>query len=444
MSASSPRPSVVQHPGRPAFAGPRLRRRMSRAAATALLLPACALAVACGGRGGPPFVARDSAGVRIAESRAPAWGERQGFTVSDTPELSIGVVRGDSAYQLYQVRGATRLSDGTIVVADGGTQELRYYDASGKFVRAAGGRGGAPGEFQALLEMVRIPGDSIIAFDWRLRRLSLFGPHGGLARTVSLASDAGKAPLMLAGALDGGRFLAMRESVLGPGSIPEGYARDTMRLVELDDSAARTADLGPFPGGERFVQITRRNGKIASMQMMTLPFSRNAYVAVGGGRVWAGSSDRYEIRAFGPGGKLLEIVRRTDMTPKPVTDAMKSRAVEARLASRKRDSPNLSASDLAAARKVLAALPAPPTEPAFTTLRVDPRGDLWVSDFRPPWSHDDPSTWSVFAPDGRWLGTVTVPAGLDVYDVGRDYVLGLRKDDLGVEHVEMYALSRKE
>jgi hypothetical protein len=39
---------------------------------------------------------------------------------------------------------------------------------------------------------------------------------------------------------------------------------------------------------------------------------------------------------------------------------------------------------------------------------------------------------------------VTVPAGLDVYDVGRDYVLGLRKDDLGVEHVEMYALSRKE
>jgi hypothetical protein len=389
-------------------------------------------------------VARDSAGVRIAESRAPAWGKGQGFAVADTPELSIGVVRGDSAYQLYQVRGATRLSDGTIVVADGGTQELRYYDADGAFVRAAGGRGGAPGEFQALLEIVRIPGDSIVAFDWRLRRLSVFGPDGGLARTVSLASDAGQAPLMLAGALDGGHLLAMRQSALGSASIPEGYARDTMRLVELDDSAARTADLGPFPGGERFVQITRRNGKIASMQMMTLPFSRNAYVAVGDGGVWAGSSDRYEIRAFGPGGKLLEIVRRTDATPTPVTDAMKSRAVEARLASRKRDNPNLSASDLTAARKFLEALPVPPTAPTFTTLRVDPRGNLWVSDFRPPWAHGDPSRWSVFSPDGRWLGTVTVPAGLDVYDIGNHYVLGLRKDDLGVEHVEMYALSRKE
>ena len=404
----------------------------------------CAAAAGCGGSGGgPSFVTRDSAGVRIAESRAPAWGKGQGWTVADTPELSIGVVEGDSAYQLYQVRGTTRLSDGTIVVANGGTQQLRFYDASGKFVRAVGGRGGAPGEFQALLEIVRIPGDSIVAFDWRLRRLSLFGPHGGLARTVSLAGDAGQAPLMLAGALDGGRFLAMRESLLGPGRVPEGYARDTLRLVELDDSAGQVADLGPFPGGERFVDVTRRNGRITSMQVMVLPFSRNAYVAVGDGRVWAGSSDRYEVRAFGPDGTLREIVRRTDVTPATVTDAMKTRAVEARVAARKRDNPNLSASDLAAARKALTALPAPRTAPTFSTLRVGPDGDLWVSDFRPPWAEADPSTWSVFDPEGRWLGTVSVPAGLDVYEVGRDYLLGRRKDDLGVEHVELYRLSRK-
>lgn len=403
---------------------------------------ACALAAGCGGGSAPAFVARDSAGVRIAESRAPAWRSGAGWTVADTPELSIGVVQGDSAYQLYQVRGAVRLSDGTIVIANAGTNQLRFYDARGRFERAVGGEGGAPGEFRGLLDLVSIPGDTLVAFDWRLQRVSLLAPDGTLAGTVRLTTPEGGGLYWPAGALDGAHLLALFRP--GVGTPGEGYRRDTARFVMLDSAGRRTADFGRFAGGERFLSLTRQGGVITSMEVSTIPFSRGAYATTGDGRVWAGSSDRFEIREFAPNGKLLGILRRTDVTPVTVTDAMKSRAVAARLAARKRAEPNLSTTDLASARKALAALPVPPTTPTFGPLHVDPDGNLWVSDFKPSWAEADPTRWSVFEPDGRWLGTVATPAGLEVYEIGHDYVLGLRKDDLGVEHVDMYALTRKE
>lgn len=418
------------------------------ARAAAVLAGAALAAAACGGEGAngaSAFTVRDSAGVRISESAAPAWGDGEAWTVADTPEVSIGVVEGDSAYQLYQVRGATRLSDGTIVVADGGANDLRFYDASGRFLRSAGGEGGAPGEFRTLWGAARIPGDTLVAFDFRGQRLSLFGPDGSFARDIALAGAQEGGFLMFAGALDGGRIVALRRG--GPGTMgAEGLSRDTADYLVLDGSARQTADLGRFPGSERFVKIGRQDGKITSIQVTTVPFGHDAYAAVGSvgdsGRIWIGSNDRWEIREFAPDGTLLRILRRTDVTPSPVTDAMKDRAVEARLAARRERQPNAAASDLADARRTLEDSPAPETRPVFGPVLADPEGNLWVSEYRPSWAEDGPTVWTVLDPDGRWLGTVTTPPGLQLYEVGRDYVLGRRTDDLGVEHVEMYGLER--
>ena len=40
--------------------------------------------------------------------------------------------------------------------------------------------------------------------------------------------------------------------------------------------------------------------------------------------------------------------------------------------------------------------------------------------------------WTVFNPEGHILGFVETPAGLDIYEIGEDYILGLATDDLGV------------
>ena len=48
----------------------------------------------------------------------------------------------------------------------------------------------------------------------------------------------------------------------------------------------------------------------------------------------------------------------------------------------------------------------------------------------------------VFRPDGVYLGTMKLPQDLDVMEIGTDYVLGVARDELGVEYVEVYGLER--
>ena len=44
---------------------------------------------------------------------------------------------------------------------------------------------------------------------------------------------------------------------------------------------------------------------------------------------------------------------------------------------------------------------------------------------------------------GRAVARTEGPARFTVLDIGRDYVLGLRTDDLDVEHVEVYRITRR-
>jgi hypothetical protein len=80
---------------------------------------------------------RDSAGIRIVENpTSGAEGER--WWLGDGPVVDIGRVGGaDTSTLLYQVEGATRLSDGRLVVANRSSNELRYYDARGQHLFSA-------------------------------------------------------------------------------------------------------------------------------------------------------------------------------------------------------------------------------------------------------------------------------------------------------------------
>ena len=76
--------------------------------------------------------------------------------------------------------------------------------------------------------------------------------------------------------------------------------------------------------------------------------------------------------------------------------------------------------------------------PTFRRLATDTEHNLWVEEYRRP--GDDVPSWSVFDPDGHFLGMVTGPEGLNVTDIGADYMLGIVRDDMEVERVVMYAL----
>ena len=95
----------------------------------------------------PPFVVRDSAGIRIVENTNPLWQPGQEWRLSPEPVVDIGGGETEEQ-QLFRVAGALRLGNDRIAIADGGSMELRFYDSNGGHEKSVGGRGEGPGEFQ--------------------------------------------------------------------------------------------------------------------------------------------------------------------------------------------------------------------------------------------------------------------------------------------------------
>ena len=93
----------------------------------------------------------------------------------------------------------------------------------------------------------------------------------------------------------------------------------------------------------------------------------------------------------------------------------------------------------------LASIPAAEERAPHGDVLLDSEGYLWISGYSPdmlPTGSRIPSRWNVFDPGGRWLGEVTVPEGFRVFEIGADFVLGVGRDELDIEHVRMYGLTR--
>ena len=92
-------------------------------------------------------------------------------------------------------------------------------------------------------------------------------------------------------------------------------------------------------------------------------------------------------------------------------------------------------------------LPYPATLPTFHKLLVDPDGNIWAAQRR--YAADD-EKWEfgmldyfVFGPDGRHLGVIELPADLVVHQIGTDYILGVARDELGVQFVRVYEIVKE-
>ena len=69
-------------------------------------------------------------------------------------------------------------------------------------------------------------------------------------------------------------------------------------------------------------------------------------------------------------------------------------------------------------------------------------GRLWVREYD---YHDEERPaplWTVFDGQGQVLGFVETPKDLRIYEIGEDYILGRKEDELGVESVQMWPLDR--
>jgi len=74
--------------------------------------------------------------------------------------------------------------------------------------------------------------------------------------------------------------------------------------------------------------------------------------------------------------------------------------------------------------------------PLFDQLRVDQGDNLWVRTY--DGYTTEYSTWLVLSPEGVERAIVAIPRSLFLLEIGRDHILGLARDEDGVERVELY------
>ncbi len=391
----------------------------------------------------PPSTAvvRDSAGIRIVENSTPMWQPGQEWRLSPEPVIEIG--RGNAEEdQLYRVGGAVRLTDGRIAIANPGTGEIRFYGSDGALLRAAGGIGEGPGEYMGLTWIQRLGNDSLAAYDRsRLPRIDILDGEGRLARSVRLPLLEGWDFPRVYGVLNNGAIVAQSDSLaaLRP---PPGNWRGEIRLFHYAGDGESRTEIGRFADADVF-SADSDGGR--SRTYIEPWFARSTRFRVARDRIYVGTNDTYEIQVLSPAGQVMSLIRKAHV-PVDVTEA--DRAVM-RSPLEEIDDENLRRHYATMLRDMRV----PSTMPAFGVRRwrsgyaehpihVDRLGNLWVREYNRPGNHS--SWWSVFDADGRFLGPLRFPDRFVPLDIGRDYVLGLFKDEFDVEYVQLYDLIKAE
>jgi hypothetical protein len=163
---------------------------------------------------------------------------------------------------------------------------------------------------------------------------------------------------------------------------------------------------------------------------MNGPFEPVVAVTVGpAGPVITGGPE-HELRLFDEVGRVMAILRVDTPNRSPTNDEL-NYLIEEQLA---RGLP------ARAVEQAVARMGVPEAAPAFQEVLADQVGWYWARTYRV--GREAPSRWLVFDTEGRAHGTIDMPKGLMIYDIGQDYVLGRWLDEHGVEYVRRHRLTR--
>ena len=402
----------------------------------ALALPACDSSPDT-----PLTTQSDSAGIPITTALAPRWGPGEGWMVSGEPLLEIGATTGAAEYLLNGVVGAVRLSNGDIVLGEWSTGELRRYDGSGTFMWRAAGRGEGPGEHLFMQFVGSVAGDSLVTYDSGRARAQVFAPGGDVARTMPIESPwSGFTPHKVIG-------LSKRQMIVtfgdNRGELPNGAVRfPGIRIATFSLEDGAVAEVMDVPGAEQ--HIVSGGGRIVYSEYA---FGKGPRLAVTPGRLAVVDTEAFSIRSISLEDGTTTAILRRDVPVQELT----SNHVEAYvdwMAEQNMTYGGYSLEQAEAGKPGWRDRPMASTLPVLESIRLDAAGNLWVEPYSLPGAQAAP--FEVFASDGTWLGTVATPPGLALgtdrvpvgFEIGEDHVLGLWRDELGVEYVRMYGLER--
>lgn len=337
-----------------------------------------------------------------------------------SPSASIGPESATGSPDLFRIGAAVILPNNRIAVANGGTQQLLFFDTGGRYIDAAGRRGQGPDEFMALVGLWVI-GDSLLTFDLGNNRFTMRDLGGELARTFRPERQAA---MFVPVSMMDSTVIAVNSAGLS-GNYADGMSIDTVTVSQHDLSGRLVREFGRFPYRSR---MAFSGGEMRAV--LASPFSApGSFVAYDNGLCHT-FGPVAEISCLDAESGMPRLTIRPNAGLRRVTEAHKDAYWE-----------NALATTNVARRRMLTRfreeIPFPDDLPAYSSLLVDSSDQIWAGVFHAP--GDEHAEWHVFR-EGRWEISVLLPPRFQVMDVRGDRLIGVDEDELGVESLAVYDL----
>lgn len=333
------------------------------------------------------------------------------LTATPVLDLTLGT---DDSVLIGRLNHAIRLPDNRIVAVDGDAMALAFLDSTGAMLQRVGREGAGPGEFQFPSWVGRCHSDSLFVWDAQLQRMSVFSATGSYAREFRVPLTR---PFMFR-CSPAGTIAAFADPPQAGGPPVPGaeypVLRSRMLLFGIEgDSIGGVVDI---PIGQE-----RPLGALAAM-------------AISDSQLFLGLNSSAALIVHSHGGR--EMVRESlSVAPRPPTDAEYHAELD-RLAARMGGSAEMRAR----VRAMLAVAPKPEVLPLYRVLLLSGDRDAtrWVVTSL---EADSVTRLLGHSPTGRTY-TLTLPGGIELFEIGADFLLGRLSDPDRGDRLLMYRFDR--
>lgn len=324
----------------------------------------------------------------------------------ETARLEVTLpLPGDQSVFLQRPVGATRFMDGTVLIADGMAQTVHVFGPGGEYVRSAGRPGEGPNEFSTPGWMGRCGPGTATVWDFSLMRYTVIDSTGAISDQLRMeeVTDVPRPPARVKCNRNGNMAALLRlmgdrieGRVISVLTAPLHLSRPGGESVVLDEDA-------PVIEWVNEDRIYR-------------PVSPTTHFALTDSSVFIARSDSAVVHVLDLDGRP-RATWSVEVRPRTPTDAHV-----------RRDAEILTAfiGDPAAREEIVQrylGMDRPEQLPFFSAMLADPDGRIWLVESAPG---DEETLLSCYGTDGVGSARVAIPLGLEVWEVGREHVLGTR------------------
>ncbi|HEU4456777.1 MAG TPA: hypothetical protein VFR81_27160 [Longimicrobium sp.] len=388
------------------------RRRLLRAAALALCLPALPLS---------------------AQTAAPTW--------SAVEELRIGDAE-DPDYTLSPGVKVTVSPGGEIFALDPTEKRVRVFGAGGRHVRTFGREGPGPGEYQGP-EWAGWLGDTLWISDVLQLRVTFLRANGSVIRSFRI----GTRPSSLYGPRAPQAMLADGTGLTIPYPPAGLSASDVVRrvpLLRVDRSGKPVDTLAWHPIGHAAFEVAAQGSRRMFMYppnslrdapiVAAAPDGRGIVIVERTPAARAGDAF-FEVKRLSARGEVV-YSRRYRYAPTPTPSGFRARWARDRAATVAQNQPGINRRELE--EKIAEGLYVPPFYPPVTAAVVGRDGTVWL---RREEGESGMVTWHVLNERGLIQANLRLPKNVEVHQASRTHLWGVVYDELDVPHVVRYRVN---